>query len=220
MTEPAPRDDRTVLHPPTVQSGGWRPPPGVANPRSRSQTWLLIGGPILAVVIVVVLVVAILGHRGSDSPVAIPLTSPTSPLTSPTAPSTVTSASPVTATAAPVPVRPTDPASGTWSGTMTSRSGNVYFTQVQISVAPGGPITGTVTCTSEETHNRGTYAVTGYQEGIRVVLNGQRWVSRPNSRWFMDHLNVMYDGSSTMSGRFGPVDAPSAFTGTVELRRS
>lgn len=96
---------------------------------------------------------------------------------------------------------------------------SVYLADLRLSEAADGSLSGTMTNTSESSHNRGTYRVTGYRQGSRVVLNGTGWVSRPNNQWFMDHLDLTDVSASTMSGTFSPVDDPSTYTGDVRLRR-
>lgn len=188
---------------------------GGASPNPNSRTWMVVGGVGLAVVIVVFLAFVMLGRGGSSSPVAAPVESSSAPAAAqPTV--TVTAAAPAPTVAA-SRASATDVA-GSWSGTMTAGR-SVYVADLELSESADGSLSGTMTNTSESSHNRGTYRVSGYRQGSRIVLNGTGWVSRPNNQWFMDHLDVTYSSPSTMSGTFSPVDDPSSYTGDVRLRR-
>ena len=109
-------------------------------------------------------------------------------------------------------------ATGYYTGTMDSYTSDTVYDVVLDLTQNGSEVTGTVTATSRETGNRGTYEAAGYFEDGRVVLNGTDWVDRPNSTWFMDHLDLQLD-ADRLSGTYAPVDKPGKAVGDVYVSR-
>lgn len=108
--------------------------------------------------------------------------------------------------------------SGTYTGTMTATKGGAVYDLVLELEQAGSDVTAIVTATSRETGNRGSYTASGYSEGGRIVLNGESWIDKPNSTWFMDHLDLTADGD-VMTGSFAALDAPAKPLGSVYVSR-
>ena len=108
--------------------------------------------------------------------------------------------------------------SGTYTGTMTAYKSEVVY-DLELSLTQvGEDVTGTVTATSRDTGNRGTYETAGYLDGDRLVLNGTTWIHKPNDSWFMDHIDVVFNGSA-LTGEFASLDRPGKAVGSVYATR-
>lgn len=107
---------------------------------------------------------------------------------------------------------------GYYTGTMTAyKSDTVYDVEFDLT-QDGSDVSGTVTATSRDTGNRGTYRAEGYFEDGRVILNGKSWVDKPNASWFMDHIDLYLDGD-TLTGTYAVLDKPGKPIGDVYVVR-
>lgn len=109
---------------------------------------------------------------------------------------------------------PSQDVTGYYTGTMTAHKSDTVYDVVFDLTQDGSEVTGTVTATSRDTGNRGTYRAEGYFEDGRLVLNGKDWVDKPNASWFMDHIDLDLNGE-TLTGTYAALDEPGKPIGDV-----
>lgn len=112
------------------------------------------------------------------------------------------------------PAASSEDVSGYYTGTMTAYKTDTVYDVVLDLTHTGSEVSGTVTATSRKTGNRGTYEAKGYFENGRVILNGKSWVDKPNSSWFMDHMDLSLNGDS-LTGTYAGLDKPGKSVGDV-----